>query len=214
MLPDQPSALTAFQIRVAQMFFALPTGRRFLLAGGAALLAQHLSQRPTDDLDFFTRDPDDVPIAKAELVDACAAHGWHVEELRNSGTFCRLLIHGPDDLLVDLAYNGDPQLPATASFAGPTFAPEELAGMKLLALWDRTAARDFADVFVLARLSGTALLLKRATQLDAGLDAKNLAAQLRQHQRLRDADFPSTVEDVGALRAFADEWADGLDPRN
>jgi hypothetical protein len=31
--------------------------------------------------------------------------------------------------------------------AGPTLAPEELAGHKLLALFDRAAARDFADIY-------------------------------------------------------------------
>jgi hypothetical protein len=46
--------LTTFQLEVAQLFFSLAASRGFLLAGGAALLAQHLSSRPTDDLDFFT----------------------------------------------------------------------------------------------------------------------------------------------------------------
>lgn len=43
-------------------------------------------------------------------------------------TFCRLIIHGADDPLVDLAPDSSPQQPATASLIGPTFAPEELAG--------------------------------------------------------------------------------------
>jgi hypothetical protein len=46
--------LSAFQLEVTQLFFALPASRGFLLAGGAALLAQHLTARPTEDLDFFT----------------------------------------------------------------------------------------------------------------------------------------------------------------
>lgn len=46
--------LTAFQTEVARLFFALPESKGFLLAGGAALLAQHLTARPTEDLDFFT----------------------------------------------------------------------------------------------------------------------------------------------------------------
>jgi hypothetical protein len=46
--------LSAFQLEVARLFFALPDSRGFLLAGGAALLAQHLTARPTEDLDFFT----------------------------------------------------------------------------------------------------------------------------------------------------------------
>jgi hypothetical protein len=48
------SALTEFQVEVAQAFFALPASDGFLLAGGAALLAQQLTTRPTQDLDFFT----------------------------------------------------------------------------------------------------------------------------------------------------------------
>lgn len=47
--------LSAFQLEVARLFFALPASRSFLLAGGAALLAQHLTARPTEDLDFFHR---------------------------------------------------------------------------------------------------------------------------------------------------------------
>ena len=35
--------LTTFQLEVAQLFFSLAASRGFLLAGGAALLAQHLS---------------------------------------------------------------------------------------------------------------------------------------------------------------------------
>ena len=46
-------ALTDFQVRVAQLFFSLPAARGFLLADGAALVAQQLTTRPTQDLDFL-----------------------------------------------------------------------------------------------------------------------------------------------------------------
>jgi hypothetical protein len=48
---DGQPGLPPFQQEVARMFFALPASRGFLLAGGAA---QHLTARPTEDLDFFT----------------------------------------------------------------------------------------------------------------------------------------------------------------
>lgn len=51
---DGRPGLPAFQLEVARVFFALPASKGFLLAGGAALLAQHLTARPTEDLDFFT----------------------------------------------------------------------------------------------------------------------------------------------------------------
>lgn len=51
---DIQPGLPAFQLEVARVFFALPASKGFLLAGGAALLAQQPAARPTDDLDFFT----------------------------------------------------------------------------------------------------------------------------------------------------------------
>lgn len=52
--------LTDFQLEVARLFFSLPASEGFVLAGGAALLAQHLTSRPTQDLDFFTHEQADV----------------------------------------------------------------------------------------------------------------------------------------------------------
>jgi hypothetical protein len=52
---DTEPDLTAFQLEVARLFFAQPSSHGFLLAGGAALLAQHLTARPTEDLDFMAQ---------------------------------------------------------------------------------------------------------------------------------------------------------------
>lgn len=134
---DIGSALTGFQITVARLFFTLPARERFLLAGGAALVAQHLSERPTQDLDVFTGLPGDVTLARDELAAVIATQGWECGRITDTATFCRLIIHGTEDLVVDLAVDSPPGHPATASFVGPTFAPEELAGRKLLALFDR-----------------------------------------------------------------------------
>lgn len=60
--------LTAFQMEVARLFFALPESEGFSLAGGAALLAQHLTGRSTEDLDFFTAaERGHVPAARDAL---------------------------------------------------------------------------------------------------------------------------------------------------
>ena len=52
--PDT-APLTPFQLEVSSAFFDLPESRGFLLAGGAALVAQHLIHRPTRDLDLSRR---------------------------------------------------------------------------------------------------------------------------------------------------------------
>ncbi len=201
--------LAAFQLEVARLFFALPASKGFLLAGGAALLAQHLTTRPTEDLDFFTApERGHVPAARDALEAAARQQGWGTERIHDSDTFCRLIIRGAvTSVLIDLAVNAPPELPASATAAGPTLAPEELAGHKLLALFDRAAARDFADIYVLAHRFGTDVLLARAVQIDAGFDTKVLADMLATLDRFTDDEIPvpdgSSVDD---LRAFYATW--------
>ena len=56
--------------------------------------------------------------------------------------------------------------------------PEELVDHKLVALFDRAAARDFADVYVPARRFGKDALITCATQIDAGFDITVLAGMM------------------------------------
>ena len=53
-------SITAFQAEVARVYFALPEAGSFLLAGGLALVAHGLTDRPTEDLDAFTSKAGDV----------------------------------------------------------------------------------------------------------------------------------------------------------
>ena len=154
-----PLALTRFQIEVAQLFFSLPAAQGFLLAGGAALVAQHLTSRPTHDLDFFTQvGATSVPDARDAIENAARERGWTIERVRDEAIFCRLIVHGNDDLLVDLALDSPPEHPATASLLGPTFAPQER-------LLQRLYARD--DGWV---LKGAAALLAREVSVRATRD--------------------------------------------
>jgi hypothetical protein len=91
--PDQhASGLSAFQIEVAQLFFSLPASGGFLLAGGAALLAQHLTTRPTEDLDFFTAPGrGHVPAARDDLEGAAQQRGWSVERIQDSDVLAEMI---------------------------------------------------------------------------------------------------------------------------
>ena len=199
--------LTAFQIEVARFFFSLPTSASFLLAGGAALLAQGLTSRPTQDLDLFTRQTGDVAKARDAFESAAASRAWRVERVRQGDDFCRLVIHGPEDLIVDLALEAAPSMPATVSILGPTFAPDELAGRKLLALFDRAAARDFADVFQLSERYDQPTLFRLAHDLDAGVAPHALAGMIDYLGRYADADIPIDGQQATELRRFFAEWA-------
>jgi hypothetical protein len=97
------------QGQLAELFFSLPASKGFLLAGGAALAAQGLTHRPTQDLDFFTaQGQGDVTRARDEFTSAAQGRGWAVEHVIGTGTFCRLLVQGPEALLVDLALESTP----------------------------------------------------------------------------------------------------------
>jgi Nucleotidyl transferase AbiEii toxin, Type IV TA system len=206
--------LTEFQIEVAKLFFMLPASVGFLLAGGAALLAQHMISRSTQDLDFFTsRDQGQVSMASSAFEMAAANRGWRVTRIRDTPSFVRLLVAGPEELVVDIALDSPPERPANISIAGPTFHPEELAGRKVIALYDRAEARDFADVFDLARRYGTRLLLERAAEVDPGFDRRVFVDMLRSLARFTDDELPVPADEVAALRAFFADWANEVQSR-
>jgi len=114
---DVEPDLSAFQLEVARLFFALPASQGFLLAGGAALLAQHLTARPTEDLDFFTSsEHGQVLTARDALETSARQRGWTTQRIHESDTFCRIVIRSADaGVLVDLAVNAPPDLPASAT---------------------------------------------------------------------------------------------------
>jgi Nucleotidyl transferase AbiEii toxin, Type IV TA system len=96
------------------------------------------------------------------------------------------------------------------SAVGPTFGLEELAGRKLLALFDRAEARDFADVYALAQRYGTDVLLDRAAQVDPGFDPGVLTTMIGSLDRFTDAEIPVDAEVVADLREFFNQWQDQL----
>lgn len=200
------SALTPFQRQVALVFFALPAAEGFLLAGGAALVAQELSDRPTQDLDLFTARADGLPEARDAFESAAHAHGWAVTRIKDSPTFCRLEVHGDVDLMVDLALESPPVGPSIVTLLGPSYGPEELSGRKLLALFDRAAPRDFVDVFNLAARYDKATLIAWARRVDGGMDDGVLADMIGMLGKYRDADLPISGAETPSLRAFFAEW--------
>lgn len=96
------------------------------------------------------------------------------------------------------------------SVAGPTYALKELAGRKVVALFDRFAARDFVDVFALSRRYSKADLLAWARDLNQGLEVPYFVQALDELPRYTDLDLRLGDVDVTALRAFFSAWANEL----
>jgi hypothetical protein len=207
---SESAPITGFQVEVANVFFALPEASSFLLAGGLALLAQGMSVRPTEDMDAFTSNPDDVQRASEAFQSAARSRGWSVEVMRTSETFVRLQVEGSEQILVDLALDSPPGLPSMMSVLGPTFAPDELAARKLLALFGRALPRDFVDVYRVSQSRSTASLFWHAQTLDPGFDSDQLVIAIGQLARYADAQLPIQADEVSTLREFFAQWAEGL----
>jgi hypothetical protein len=207
---DGSGALTPFQITVARAFFTLPSAQGFLLAGGAALAAHGMTMRPTQDLDLFTSPGrGDVRTVLTAFAALAEVRGWDVEVVRETDTFVRGIVRdGADAVVVDLAVDATPERPPTVTFVGPALDPEELAGRKLVALFDRAEARDFADVYVLTRRCSTQRLLELAAAIDAGFDVGVLAVMIDSLGRFTDEEIPVPLEvDVGVVREFFRSWS-------
>ncbi|MGF1646533.1 MAG: nucleotidyl transferase AbiEii/AbiGii toxin family protein [Kineosporiaceae bacterium] len=199
------------------MFFSLDAADGFLLSGGAALVAQGMTHRATQDLDLFTAPGrGDVRVACQALEAAVADRDWTSRRVRDGNSFVRLVIAGipqagpfatADSVVVDLAMDAAPQRPATMSIVGPTLAPDDLAARKVIALFDRAEARDFADVHTLAATFAPERLLALAAETDPGFDRAIFAEMLASLARFADDEIPALPADVPRLRRFYADWA-------
>lgn len=199
--------LTDFQIQVATEFLSTTGGNQFALAGGAALLVHGISKRPTQDLDFFTNNPNyAIEDGLNSLVNLSDRHGWSVELVRSENSFRRVIIHGDDSLLIDLARDSALILKPVQTNVGLVVAPEELAGRKLLALFDRALARDFIDVYVLARHFSLDSMIAMALMIDSGFDPVALSEMLATIERFEDLNLSGSGIDPGELREFFANW--------
>lgn len=206
------AALSALQVDVARIFFELDASDGFLVAGGAALLASQLITRSTADLDLFASTPiTSVTGAAQDLVEELRRRELTVSLVHDAPTFCRMVVRGAsEDVLVDLAVDSPPHVAPTITVLGPTLAPLELAGRKLLALFGRAEARDFADVFLLVARFGKDEILHQAALVDPGFSGNVLGQMMGTLGRFADDEIPLDQESTSRARAFFAEWSEAL----
>lgn len=105
----RPEQLTDLQIDVAAIFFSLDVATDFLVAGGAALIASDLINRPTEDLDLFAGTATtSVAQAKDDFVQAVTKRGCGTVLIEDSATIRRF-----DDREIPLP---EPEVPTARTF--------------------------------------------------------------------------------------------------
>lgn len=210
------SGLTDSQQEVARILFGLPESTGFALAGGSALVALGVIDRPTRDLDAFVAaragdPPGDVGPLAATFSAALVGAGWDVEAVRQHQTFVRLVASRDDDSIeVDLAVDSPPIFPVEVVNGIPTLAPQDLAARKVLAVLDRAEGRDFTDLWTLAREHGQTETIAWVRQLDDGVTASQIAAAFDQLARLRDDELPCDSSERPIVREWFTTWSEQL----
>jgi hypothetical protein len=208
-----PSWLTALQVKAARLFFSLPESAGFAVAGGAALIARGLIQRPTRDIDLFLLDAasSSVTAAAASFETAMSSHGWSHRRVIDQLEFVRFLISDDAEaLIIDLGRDSPADEPGSNTELGHTLGSHDLAARKTLALFGRAEPRDFADVYDLAKRYGRDALLEWAAASDSGFDQQVFAEMLATLNRLTDEDLPVDARQAPLLRTFFRQWASEL----
>jgi hypothetical protein len=205
---------------------ALRTAGRhgFALAGGNALIAHGIIDRPTDDVDLFSDQETAVAAAADAVEGALRAAGFEAERRDQAGGLedifygmgeglAEWLITAPggQQTMLQMAYFDRTRGPVTMD-VGPVLDLEDLAGSKVCALASRVEPRDYVDTAAALQRYTADQLISFARRLDPGLEARDFADAGTQLDRMPDGLFTRyglSPEDVARLRAQFAVW-----PRN
>jgi hypothetical protein len=202
---------------------ALRTAGRhgFALAGGNALIAHGIIDRPTDDVDLFSDQETAVSAAADAVEGALRAAGFEAERRDQSGGLedifygmgeglAEWIITAPggQQTMLQMAYFDRTRGPVTMD-VGPVLDLEDLAGSKVCALASRVEPRDYVDTAAALQRYTVDQLISFARRLDPGLEARDFADAGTQLDRMPDGLFTRyglSPEDVARLRAQFAVW--------
>ncbi len=176
--------LTPLQQFFLRQFGQSQLNEHFFLTGGTALSAFFLKHRYSEDLDFFTEEPGQIPQVLHILEQFAQSLSGKIEVRRQFKTFLEIFLHGPEgeiikcDFAQDSPYRLQP-IVRQDDFGIMTDNALDISCNKLSALFDRAEAKDFVDVFFIDReFFPFTELLQNARQKHVGLDNYWLAISL------------------------------------
>ena len=142
--------IDSFQAEVARVALVAAGDHGFALAGGNALIAHGLVERPTQDVDLFSPQAGAPGAVSHRVRRALASAGFRVEVTRrpeeSAGEFAQLTVsRGEAMVLLDLARDWREQPPAGLDI-GPVLHIDDAVGSKVTAMVGRGLPRDFIDV--------------------------------------------------------------------
>ncbi|MFE9657786.1 nucleotidyl transferase AbiEii/AbiGii toxin family protein [Micromonospora sp. NPDC006431] len=207
-------------LRLAEIGLRVAARYGFALAGGYAVQAHGILDRPSEDIDLFTawERRDEFAAAVDAVIDGYRAGGYSVEVTQQFDTFARLAVTDPAQpdhpYKVELAANWR-ALPPVMMDVGPVLHADDVVAGKMSALYTRAEPRDFLDIDA-ALMTGRYTrnrLCELAEQSDAGFDRRVLADLFGMLERYPDRRFAAYGADpthIGEMRKRFAQWRDEL----
>ncbi|MDR7278429.1 nucleotidyl transferase AbiEii/AbiGii toxin family protein [Catenuloplanes atrovinosus] len=186
-----------------------------VLAGGYALAAHQIVDRPSRDIDFATATALPLPLVAERLAEAYRKAGHTADLVEATPRMARLLVS--DDFWtceVDLLKEAIG--PPVQLSIGPVLAFDDAVGLKVRALYDRAAHRDFIDVHAAHARYGWRELEQLAARHTAGFALEDLADRLGAAEELDERGFAAyglTGADITTLCRWAVEWESDIRAR-
>jgi hypothetical protein len=213
--------ISGLQREVATIALRVAARYGFALAGGNALMAYGVIDRPTEDVDLFSDQETGVAAAAEAVEAALRAAGFSAE--RQDGVndlgdifegigegLAEWLItsSGGQQTMLQMAYFDRVRGPVTME-VGPVLDLEDLVGWKTVALVTRVEPRDYIDIAAALDHYTIGQLIGLARARDSGLEERDFSDAGRQLDRMPDglfARYGLSPADVAELRERFREW--------
>jgi len=213
--------ISELQREVATIALRAAARNGFALAGGNALIAHGIIDRPTDDVDLFS-DQETGVAAAADAVESALLEAGFLAERRDRMAGLEDIFEGMGEGLAEwiitapsgqqtmlqMAYFDRTRGPVTME-VGPVLDLEDVAAGKAVALVSRVEPRDYADTAAALEHYTVDQLIALARRLDPGLEDRDFADAGRQLDRMPDrmfARYGLSPADVTVLRERFKAW--------
>ena len=208
--------------RVTQVALDAAAEHGFALAGGNALLAHQLGNRPTYDVDLFTNRADGVGAAADGVAAALRAAGFRADRVDKAtgltdifgselgAGLAEWIVTTADGrrMTVQLAYFDRGREPVVMEI-GPVLDLEDVLGGKTNALASRIEPRDYVDTATALERYRPAQLIGFGKRIDPGLRDQDYADAGRRLDELSDRRFTAFglgFRDIARVRERFTAW--------
>lgn len=189
--------LTAGQKKFLDLFFSSFPEQKFFLTGGTALAQYYLKHRLSEDLDLFTTDQSvDFATVSAQMNKIINQLNYKIEHQVSTPSFLQFILKGKEDLLkIDIVKDIPVHFGSTKKVGHINVdSLENIAIGKLLAIFGRTAPKDFIDIYFLLKQKRVKFkkIFELSKKKDLGLNEFYLAEMFYQVTQIKD--FPKTLK--------------------